>query len=226
MLCIVDLEYAFQVEEAWNSNQTKPKFISSYLSKKDFGTPEEDAYIRYERRIIRTPLPAYETFKDDPLRVLICIRFASRFQFEIFDDIALNEKISRGRIGLEVDKMIKGHDPTRAIDLILNLGLYDIVFSSPPQETIVAGKFEDSKFFRQLNEDEKRKLYMAACTLPYKDMIYTEKRKRHPACRFCNPRRVKGVNLLFLFSNPNFEKPQQIELHSTIGLLIRELGSG
>ncbi|CAG8492924.1 2720_t:CDS:2, partial [Funneliformis caledonium] len=124
----------------------------------------EDKYIK--EGLIRIPFPAYETFKDDPLRVLRCIRFASRIQFEIVDDgkdaiikndsikTALNEKISRERNWIRV-------------------------FSSPSQETILSGKFEDSKIclntakilkwllsdesknyefhpkFRQLNEDEK-----------------------------------------------------------------------
>ena len=33
--------------------------------------------------VIRTPMPPRETFLDDPLRVLRCIRFASRFGFEM-----------------------------------------------------------------------------------------------------------------------------------------------
>ena len=37
--------------------------------------------------LIRTPLPPNETFKDDPLRVLRCIRFASRFGFELADEL-------------------------------------------------------------------------------------------------------------------------------------------
>ena len=36
---------------------------------------------------IRTPLPARQTFLDDPLRVLRCIRFAAKFGFEIDADV-------------------------------------------------------------------------------------------------------------------------------------------
>jgi tRNA nucleotidyltransferase (CCA-adding enzyme) len=38
-------------------------------------------------RIIRTPLEPLVTFKDDPLRVLRCFRFKSRFDFSIHEDI-------------------------------------------------------------------------------------------------------------------------------------------
>lgn len=37
--------------------------------------------------MIRTPLAPRETFMDDPLRVLRCIRFASRYGFEIEDGV-------------------------------------------------------------------------------------------------------------------------------------------
>ncbi|RUS26767.1 hypothetical protein BC938DRAFT_484135, partial [Jimgerdemannia flammicorona] len=71
---------------------------------------------------VRTPLPAFDTFRDDPLRVLRCVRFASRFGFSIVDDVAgamedeniksaLTAKISRERIGIELDKIMKGTIP-------------------------------------------------------------------------------------------------------------------
>lgn len=71
------------------------------------------------KQLIRTPLEPYQTFKDDPLRVLRLIRFSSRLSYHIdprteeamqHDDIkyALKLKISQERIGAEVEKMMKG----------------------------------------------------------------------------------------------------------------------
>lgn len=70
-------------------------------------------------KIIRTPLSPYQTFKDDPLRVLRCIRFASKLGYQIESEAersmsdgdikdALRAKISRERIGVEIEKMLRG----------------------------------------------------------------------------------------------------------------------
>jgi tRNA nucleotidyltransferase (CCA-adding enzyme) len=93
--------------------------------------------------VIRTPLPPKETFLDDPLRVLRCVRFASRFAFDMVPELkeaaldpaiqeALSAKISRERIGEELDKMVKGREPLRSIQLINELGLYPYIFTIPP----------------------------------------------------------------------------------------------
>ena len=113
----------------------------------EFGTPEEDAFRRdatinalfynlsssevedltarglddLERQVIKTPLEPLQTFRDDPLRVLRSIRFASRLGYRIAveDEAAMSDasikaalrnplKISRERVGVEIIKMLKG----------------------------------------------------------------------------------------------------------------------
>ncbi|KAH0838603.1 hypothetical protein J3R83DRAFT_6925 [Lanmaoa asiatica] len=92
--------------------------------------------------IIRTPLPPLQTFRDDPLRVIRCIRFASRFGFAMTPELqdaardqsiqeVLSLKISRERIGEELDKMMKGVEPLHAIQIIHDLSLYHTVFRVP-----------------------------------------------------------------------------------------------
>lgn len=103
--------------------------------------------------MIRTPLEPFETFKDDPLRVLRCVRFASRFNFELVPEIvdavknetirrALDEKISKERIGNELEKMVTGPLPLKAIEMIHDLGLYHIIFTTHAK--IVSGVVQDS----------------------------------------------------------------------------------
>lgn len=111
----------------------------------EFGTPQEDALRRdatinamfynlqtdsvedftgkglddLTNKILRTPLEPFQTFNDDPLRVLRLIRFASRLGYAVDqaaqeamqnDSIkqALKTKISRERVGDEVGKMLRG----------------------------------------------------------------------------------------------------------------------
>lgn len=70
-------------------------------------------------KVMRTPLEPLQTFTEDPLRVLRLIRFASRLEFAIDPAVervmadpqvlhALRLKISRERVGVEVEKMLKG----------------------------------------------------------------------------------------------------------------------
>ncbi|EAW14519.1 tRNA adenylyltransferase [Aspergillus clavatus NRRL 1] len=133
----------------------------------EFGTAEEDAMRRdatinalfynlneskvedftgrgfedMRNKIIRTPLEPYQTFKDDPLRVLRLIRFASRLGYNIDantqlamqnSDIstALKQKISKERVGTELEKMLKGPDPRGALHLIDQIGLYPTIFAN------------------------------------------------------------------------------------------------
>ncbi|CAG8488975.1 10206_t:CDS:10 [Ambispora leptoticha] len=215
-----------------------------------FGTPEDDALRRditinalfynihthqvedltgkglsdLEAGLIRTPLSAYQTFKDDPLRVIRCIRFASRFDFKLVEEIretikneeirtALMSKISRERFGIEVDKMIKGPDPLHSFELIHSLDLFDIIFTRPP-EKLVIGDMEDPikgvnsskilKWLLSITENkidisprppgEIRSLYLASILLPYANMLVKERKKEIPAAAYVIKNSLKLPN--------------------------------
>ncbi|XP_031394580.1 tRNA nucleotidyltransferase cca2 isoform X2 [Punica granatum] len=92
---------------------------------------------------IVTPLPPKETFLDDPLRVLRAIRFGARFRFTLDEELkkaaaaddvrdALAAKISKERIGTEIDLMISGNEPVKAVEYIYDLQLFSVVFGLPP----------------------------------------------------------------------------------------------
>jgi len=95
-----------------------------------------------DKGIIRTPLPASKTFVDDPLRVLRAIRFASRFGFQLHQDISeawkseevrtgLMNKVSRERIGVEITKMMKDKNAVSAIRTLHTSGLLDLILTPP-----------------------------------------------------------------------------------------------
>ena len=98
-----------------------------------------------DAKLIRTPLEPLQTFMDDPLRVLRLVRFASRLGFRIdeaAEDVmadpkvldALRIKISRERIGVELEKMLKDKNACNALRLLDRLGLYHVVFTDPTRE--------------------------------------------------------------------------------------------
>ena len=130
-----DIDLVNLRKEAYSDSSRNPTM--------DFGSPREDALRRdatvnalfynlqtaavedftergladMEKRVIKTPLAPLQTFKDDPLRILRCIRFASRLDYRIAieDEIAMADdsikaalrlKISRERVGVEITKML------------------------------------------------------------------------------------------------------------------------
>ncbi|RDW69700.1 hypothetical protein BP6252_08720 [Coleophoma cylindrospora] len=102
-----------------------------------------------ESQLIRTPLEPHQTFMDDPLRVLRLVRFASRLNFHIdaTSELSMSEpsvlealrmKISRERVGTELEKMLKGKGPRDALQFIDRLGLYSTIFTDPHLKPIPA----------------------------------------------------------------------------------------
>lgn len=99
-----------------------------------------------KKKIVATPLPPLTTLLDDPLRVLRSVRFAARLRFGMDEALteaatdervrqALQQKVSRERVGSEVDLMLKSRDPVGAMRLLINLGLVDTVFPLPKRKS-------------------------------------------------------------------------------------------
>ncbi|KAI1382434.1 hypothetical protein F4677DRAFT_401902 [Hypoxylon crocopeplum] len=159
-----DVDFVNLRKETYTEDSRNPQM--------EFGTAEEDALRRdatvnalfynlntskvedfttgltdMKSRLIRTPLEPFQTFMDDPLRVLRLVRFASRLEFtidpaaeKVMGDCrvldALRLKISRERVGVEIEKMLKGNHPRKSLEYIDNLGLYHTTFTDPSHSNI------------------------------------------------------------------------------------------
>ncbi|KAE8076475.1 hypothetical protein FH972_015122 [Carpinus fangiana] len=157
---------------------------------------------------IVTPLPPKDTFLDDPLRVLRAIRFGARFGFVLDEELkeaascdevkdALAAKISRERIGVEIDLMISGNQPVKAMTYICDLMLFWIVFSLPHKFEPAKSEGCDRLCISYLDatwnlvqliggstfNDEQRRLSLyAAMFLPFRTTIYKDnKAKKVPS---------------------------------------------
>ncbi|XP_074269184.1 tRNA nucleotidyltransferase cca2 isoform X2 [Silene latifolia] len=155
---------------------------------------------------IVTPLPPKETFLDDPLRVLRSIRFGARFNFTLDEDLkkaaasdevreAIAKKISRERIGHEVDLMIAGNQPVKAVTYICDLQLFWTVFTLPsnvdpstPEACDrsclmfidAAWSLVQSLESLTLSDDQRRLCLYSAMFLPLRSMTYKDKKKPVP----------------------------------------------
>ncbi len=137
-------------------------------SEASIGTPREDAMMRdftinamfynvntaqiedytergvhdLHNRIIRTPVDSALTLRDDPLRALRAIRFASRLNFKLDDSLCnaiaspfiaeqLSKHITRERIGKELHGILAGKNPHVGLQLIEQFKLFPVVFQPP-----------------------------------------------------------------------------------------------
>ncbi|ORY00619.1 poly A polymerase C-terminal region-like protein [Basidiobolus meristosporus CBS 931.73] len=252
-----------------------------------FGTPSQDAFRRditinalfynihtqevedftnmgiadLSEGLIRTPLPAIETFRDDPLRVLRCIRFASIFDFDIVEDIkkvtsepeimnALSKNISRERIGVELDKILRGPNPLKGLELIHGLNLFNVVFTKPSNAT--ADSTQDESIGLQLSKtinwykhigevipnstEEIRWLYLASNLIPFKDLTYQEKKRQLTVVHYSIREGLKSSNVDIdttckLFSSLDLIREAVESNYSKaldrpkLGMLLREIGN-
>lgn len=214
----LDLDFVNLRKETYTGDSRNPDV--------EFGTPEEDAIRRdatinamfynintssiedltgrgwddMQAKLIRTPLEPYQTFMDDPLRMLRLIRFASRLNYTIDSAAeksmgneaikkAFDVKISRERVWIELEKMVKGPDPYMALGLIDRLGLYETIFTDPTRTmpstpeldyfsrafecvselTSKAQTHEPISSILLRNRDETFQAWMSAAVMPWAD---------------------------------------------------------
>uniref|UniRef100_A0A803L025 Poly A polymerase head domain-containing protein n=1 Tax=Chenopodium quinoa TaxID=63459 RepID=A0A803L025_CHEQI len=185
---------------------------------------------------IVTPLPPKETFLDDPLRVLRAIRFGARFCFVLDEGLkeaaasdevrdAIKEKISRERIGHEVDLMIGGNEPVKAVTYIRDLQLFWIVFNVPsnvepslPEECDrfclafmdTALRLIQSLESLNLNDEQRRLCLYSALFLPLRSMVYRDNKKK----------KVPVVDFIFRNSLKLKSKDAETVSSDSLGLMI------
>ncbi|MFZ0392169.1 MAG: HD domain-containing protein [Calditrichia bacterium] len=149
------LEFVSARQEHYEADSRKPEVkradLHSDLSRRDFTIntlamdigPENfgevtDIYngiADIDRRLIRTPLEPVTTFRDDPLRILRALRFASVLNFKIEEKTLQGVKrtrerlqiISQERISEEFKKMMMTPRPSVALELLKETGILPFV---------------------------------------------------------------------------------------------------
>jgi tRNA nucleotidyltransferase (CCA-adding enzyme) len=105
------------------------------LNPKDFGTLIDpfDGLEDLDKKILKTPLTAAQTFSDDPLRMLRAVRFAAQLDFTI--DLSTMKSIrmmaerikilSQERVVEEIHKILLTQKPSKGFLLLDKLGLLE-----------------------------------------------------------------------------------------------------
>lgn len=149
------LEFVGTRAEDYDENSRKPTVthadLDGDLSRRDFtinciaygvncqnfGTIYDplDGQADIKKKVIRTPLDPVVTFKDDPLRIMRAIRFATQLNFTIEEETfaALTEMaprlkiISQERITDEMLKILKSTKPSIGFKLMDEVGILEFI---------------------------------------------------------------------------------------------------
>ncbi|KAL9113051.1 MAG: hypothetical protein Q9227_002663 [Pyrenula ochraceoflavens] len=133
--------------------------------------------------IIRTPLSPYDTFLDDPLRILRLIRFASKYGYALVKESescmkdpkiqeALLRKITKDRVGVEIEKMFTGPNPHRAISYLNEFGLLPTVFQGVVSDPAISSTIQNvfdvlNSLIVRASKDQALNLLIQAEDVPY-----------------------------------------------------------
>lgn len=160
----LEIEFVGARKESYRANSRKPivengsleedqlrrdftiNTLAFSLQKEDFGNLSDpfNGIQDLHDGIIRTPLDPDTTYKDDPLRMLRAIRFASQLSFTITPDslksiIKNRDRIkilSQERINEELNKIILSPKPSVGLYLLDETGLLELIL---PQLLLLKG---------------------------------------------------------------------------------------
>ena len=104
-----------------------------------------------KNKVIKTPLNPFETFNDDPLRILRAFRFASQLKFNVEDDILqaaekMAERlkiVSQERITDEFFKILASEKPSIGLMLLQQTKVMHVIF---PEVANLAGTEQRNDF--------------------------------------------------------------------------------
>jgi len=130
-----------------------------------------------KKGIIKCIGKAKDRFTEDSLRMLRAIRFASRFGFEINNDILNAIKKLSGRISLlsnervrdELTKIFTGYSPNRAFQLLYDTEIMKIVL---PEVAAMKGISQLEKYHPEGDVFEHTKLMLQRMVLPSEELAW------------------------------------------------------
>ncbi|KAJ3251476.1 CCA tRNA nucleotidyltransferase, mitochondrial [Boothiomyces macroporosus] len=208
----IDVDFVNLRSETYDEDSRNPEI--------KFGTPLEDALrrdITINSLFYNLHSDKVEDFTGRGIEDLknCFIRFATRFGFQLSPDIAesvknaavqnaFEKKLSRERVGKEIEKLFAGPDPSRSVDLLYEFGFHHLVFTPPEGVQVDQSKIQHAlSVCRTLTDviksesvniipwmtnfrqpEHYQHLYIASIVSPYKNMNYKAKGKEHPVDKF------------------------------------------
>lgn len=141
------------LEDDQNRRDFTINALAISLNKEDYGTLIDpfNGLSDIEKKIIKTPLDPFQTFSDDPLRMMRAIRFSAQLNYTIAPEtlaaIATDAErikiVSQERITDELNKIMLSPKPSIGWDLLFKTKLLHIIF--PPMVDLYGAEFIDGK---------------------------------------------------------------------------------